>query len=221
MFRVGSTVDWAGNFTELAALAIGLRNGDNYALESALGFQIGRLDKGFSLLLLTEKPKAHKVSLQGMTNQSGGREGLPGLTSAEDEARPMVDAKYKAERHKVWADYPNMSAEVRKAGTEWTDYDAAWNAVEATKIAGPHRAAKLVPVIRHDEKMSPAKQYPVGGGVAQFNLHEKAKWLVAANVHADGDWETLPGWPPLTHALLTDRRTYQVQNRVMQLLAEV
>lgn len=221
MFSVGSTVDWAGNFTELAALAVGLRNGNNDALESALGFHIGRLDKGFALLLLTEKPKVHKVSLQGMTNQSGGREGLPGLTLVEDEARPMVDEKYKAERQKVWADYRNMSPEVQKAGMEWADYDAAWTAVNATKIVGPHRAAKIVPVIRHDENMSPAKQYPAGGGVAQFNLHEKAKWLVAAKVSADGDWETLQGWPPLKHALLTDNRAYAVKDRVMQLLAEV
>jgi hypothetical protein len=219
---VGKTVDRAGNFTELAFLAIGLRAGDTHTLEQALGFHIGRLDEGFSLLLLAEMPKIGTVSIQGMTNQSGGREGLPGRTAAEDAARPEVDKRYRDQRHKIWADYPSISAEVRKVGIAWSDHDAAWTALEATKIIGPHRAAKIVPVTRHDDAMSPDKQYPVGDGVPQFSLHERSKWLVAANIHADGNWNTLPDWPPVTHDFLdkTNPGGYHLKNRMMKLLAD-
>jgi hypothetical protein len=217
---VGETVEWAGNFTELAALATGLRASDPRELERVLGFHIGRLNEGFSLLLLVEMPELHTVSIQGMTNLSGGREGPPGRTAAEDAARPEVDKRYQEERHKVWDDYKtNISADVKKVGKAWSDLNAAWTAVEATNITGRRRAVKIVPVTRHDDSMSPAVQYPVGAGVPQFNMHKKSKWLIAANVHPNGDWNTLPGWPELTGTFLRDTRGYQEKNRMMKLLA--
>lgn len=219
IMQTGDPALWKGNFTDLFFLLPGLLSGDNQALEDNLGFHRGRLDKGFLLLLLTEKPTVHQVTNQGYTNLSGGRVGPPAATSDEDKKRIKFSEDSRARRHaELDKHYSSMPAHLLEDLKDWSDFGVALGAVENVTIKGEMRAAKIVTVEEHDELMSPAKQYPAGKGIPQRDLNFNAKWLVAAEVLPNGDWITLPGWPPMKGEFLRENRSSDARPVMKKLL---
>jgi hypothetical protein len=48
--------------------------------------------------------------------------------------------------------------------------DLQLSALRSVKITGANRIAKVLPETGHDDLMSPAKQYPMGGGGPQWKI---------------------------------------------------
>ena len=172
-FPVGQmTGPLAGNITTLNAIPLANARG----IEANLGYGPGRLSRGYSILLLKQLPQAHQFEFDGTTLRSGGKEGLPAQTSAADAARRRVHDQMKSDYGEET--YAMMqAAALRNAGT-----------------LGPKRLVKIVPEIRHNDALSPAKQYPMGGGFLQWNLKKPGlSFLAAAFVSGDDVAETSEG----------------------------
>lgn len=127
------------------------------ALEEAIGYHRGRLDKGWSLLLLKERIEPNDIVLAGYSHFSGGRIGHP----RHGNARPTVEAQ--------------------AAG--WLDLDRVKRSLaESFVLEGPERIVKLIPAAAHDPAMAEPDQYPVGSGIPQWILAREKTFIVAATV---------------------------------------
>jgi hypothetical protein len=145
------------------------------ALETSLGYGRGRLDAGWSVLVLVEKLAPQDFEFWGATMQSGGRWGLPGATTEADGQRPSVHADIK-----------------QRYGDE---HYAKWRKAEADKmpLTGGNRLVKVVPVTGHVEGASPKEWYPMGGGGLQWRVTSAKMFVVAMFVNAD-QIAAIPGW---------------------------
>lgn len=152
------------------------------AIERNLGYGPGRLDAGYWVLLLIEKLDEEDFEFSGTTMRSGGRYGLPAATEALDKTRPRVHDRILAERGQ--AGYRMLQKQVLR------------NAA----ITGPNRIAKVLPDTRHNRSLTPAEQYPMGGGGLQWTLVREKPFFVAMHVAADGTAKT----PDLTVSLSPD-----------------
>jgi len=161
-----------GNISQLKAVILA----DYRATEANVGFHAGRLSNGFKLLLLKSPPRPQDFEFQGTTLRSGGRYGLPAATDAEDAKRAAV--------------HDGILKERGAAG-----YEALQKHVLGTSsFTGPDRLVKILPDTRHDSAMSPADQYPAGGGFLQWDLKKPGlPFLYAALFHGDGSVETVQG----------------------------
>jgi hypothetical protein len=138
------------------------------ALESSLGYGANRLAGGWTVLLLKQALQPEDFRFSGITLRSGGREGLPADTLAEDKARRHVTETILAERGKIG--YADLQ---RKALSTITG-------------TGPDRIVKVIPAILHSETIKPSEQYPMGGGGLQWTLIRRCKFLVAMTVDGNG-----------------------------------
>lgn len=165
--QVGKTEKFAGNVTTLEWIRIG----SEAATEANLGYQAGRLSRGYHLLLLKQRLTPKDFQFDGTTMRSGGKLGLPGGKAADD-VRPLVHDQILAERG--------------RAGYEAYQQTT----LGAVAISGAKRIAKVLPVTRHDNDLDPGVQYPMGGGGLQWKLITECAFLVALHVAADGTART-------------------------------
>ena len=126
-------------------------------LEARIGYHRGRLDGGFSLLLLKEKVKPEEIVLAGYSHFSGGRIGHP----REGASRPTVEAD---------AGHLLDMARVKRL------------LAEHFALEGPERIVKIIPATGHDPAMREPDQYPVGSGIPQWILIAEKTFIVAATV---------------------------------------
>lgn len=161
MPTLGALEGYSGNVTTL--IWIGPRSAAD--IEERLGYGAGRLAKGYWIILLKQRLTSGDFEFDGTTLNSGGRLGLPGATRAADDARRRIHA--------------NMLTEYGAAG--YTKLQE--NALRSVEYSGTNRIAKVLPVTRHDATMSPALQYPMGGGGLQWWLKNKVDFLVACFVN--------------------------------------
>lgn len=166
MLKVGELRPFTGNVTTLNW--IGPR--PPAAVEANLGYGPGRLANGYWVILLKHVLKPADFELEGTTLRSGGKYGLPGQTAAADSARMRVHDDIL--RRRGQAGYMEMQEHV----------------LRTTRITGPARIAKVIPVSPHDSAMAPADQYPMGGGGLQWTIKKDRPclFLVAMQVDRDG-----------------------------------
>lgn len=127
------------------------------ALEDAIGYHRGRLDQGWSLLLLKEPVSPGDIALAGYSHFSGGRIGHP----RHGSTRPTVEAE----------------------AARWLDLDRVKTSLaESFVLEGPERIVKLIPASAHDPGMAEPEQYPVGRGIPQWILTREKTFIVAATV---------------------------------------
>ncbi|MQX36603.1 hypothetical protein [Roseospira navarrensis] len=162
--KVGNIVEFGGNVTTL----LSIKPGAERDMEKALGYAEGRLSKGYFVLLLRQLPAHDDFKLAGYSYFSGGRIGKPRMVAEKDTLREHLQEKV-----------------LREHGLDGVLHRKRI-AREGMSVTGRHRIAKVLPVIRHDSSKPPAQQYPVGGGVPQFELTRPRKFLVALEVTADG-----------------------------------
>lgn len=160
----GSERELKGDITSLKFLSVL----EPREMERALGYSLGRLDQGYAIALLRDPVTTDQFRLGGMSYFSGGREGLPAKTAAEDKRRPLVDDRVKRE-------YDDGGLRLRKLA-----------AAAINQLNGPDRTAKVLPSIRHDAGLPPSVQYPRGTGVPQWTLLQPKRFLIALEVSADG-----------------------------------
>lgn len=166
---VGEKVTLTGDVTKLGANGAKAPQG----VEDMLGFGRGRLSRGYYICLLAEALTPGDFEMSGTTLRSGGKLGLPRATAEEDDRRSRVSSQIRYEYGDDGYDGLKM---------------AALNRVTAT---GADRLVKFVPVTRHAPGLSPADQYPMGGGSLQWTLLPPGKlFYVAAFVDALGMAET-------------------------------
>jgi len=127
------------------------------ALEARIGYHRGRLDGGWSLLLLKETVAAEEIVLAGYSHFSGGRIGHP----REGAARPTVEADA--------ARFLDMARVKRSLA-------------ESFVLEGHERIVKIIPAAGHDTAMREPDQYPVGTGIPQWILAAEKTFIVAATV---------------------------------------
>lgn len=144
---------------------VGARSGA--ALEASLGFGRGRLAEGWWILVLKQKLTPEDFIFSGLTIRSGGREGLPAPTRAEDEARLHV--------HRALLNTygPDEVGRMQRKALARIQYE------------GPERLVKVVPVTPHSDALAPNLQYPMGGGGLQWTLRRPCEFLVAVQVDRD------------------------------------
>ncbi|MBN9673465.1 hypothetical protein [Roseibium aggregatum] len=172
------TQPFGGNISQLRAIILA----DYRATEANLGFHAGRLSNGFKLLLLKSPPRPDDFEFQGTTLRSGGRFGLPAATYAEDAKREAVHDSIMSERGA--AGYRALQEHV----------------LGVSSFTGPDRFVKVMPDTRHDGAMSPADQYPMGGGFLQWDLKKPGlPFLYAANFRPDG-------------TVITEKETFQLNS---------
>jgi hypothetical protein len=166
MLSVGELRPFSGNVTTLNW--IGVRPAAD--IERNLGYGPGRLGAGFWVLLLKQQLKPTDFDFDGTTLRSGGRLGLPGATGASDAARMRVHDQIMRERGA--AGYAELQQRV----------------LRGIRLRGPDRIAKVIPVTPHDSAMSPADQYPMGGGGLQWTIKRDHPciFLVAMQVDRSG-----------------------------------
>lgn len=155
----------SGNVTTLQWIKPGFETDT----EAALGFQRGRLAKGYWILLLKQLPRPDQFTFEGTTLNSGGRLGLPAETTASDRMRPKVHDQILDQRgHAGYSDLQTFALR-----------DAA--------LRGERRLAKVIPGTGHDATLAPSVQYPSGGGGLQWSISPPGlPFLAAAEVHPDG-----------------------------------
>ncbi len=195
MPEVGAIEVYGGNVTTLGW--IGPRSAAD--IEERLGYRAGRLSRGYWILALKQRLQPDDFEFDGNTLNSGGRLGLPAADAIADAARRRVHAK-------VMDEYG--AAGYRKL----QQY-----ALSTVEYYGTNRIAKLLPVTRHDEDMSPALQYPIGGGGLQWKLKHKVGFLVACFVDDRGTART----PAFSVDLMEPHgsRRYDNRARLMNYLA--
>ena len=126
-------------------------------LEDRLGYNRGRLDAGWMLLLLKEPVRPNEFELGGMSYFSGGRIGHPDL----GDARPTVEDDYA----RTIGDPGRIKAQ---------------QAQEVFVTSGVNRIAKVIPIAGRDGRMSDADAFPVGHGIPQWRLTADKLFIVAA-----------------------------------------
>ena len=137
---LGARVHLAGDVTTLQA--IGARSAQT--LEKSLGFGHGRLAQGWSVLVLKQQLQPADFEFGGLTLRSGGRLGLPAQNPLSDVARPRVhDAILHERGRKGYTDLQKLT-------------------LRNIPEKGSQRLAKVIPTIRHSDKLPPHKQYPMG-----------------------------------------------------------
>jgi hypothetical protein len=162
---LGHPVILSGNVTTLQWI----KPGAEAETEAALGFQRGRLGKGYWVLLLRQLPRPDQFTFDGTTLNSGGRLGLPAATLAADRLRPKMHDQILVQRGV--AGYADLQA----------------HALRDAKVLGEHRIAKVRPATLHNDAMAPAVQYPAGGGGLQWSISPPGlPFLAAAEVRPDG-----------------------------------
>jgi len=132
-------------------------NGPARELEARIGDHRGRLDRGWSLLLLKEKVAPGEIALAGYSHLTGGRIGPP----EQGLARQTVEADA--------AGFLDMGGVKRSLA-------------ESFVFAGPQRIVKIIPATGHDPAMREPDQYPVGSGIPQWILLTEKTFIVAATV---------------------------------------
>jgi hypothetical protein len=162
---VGQTAILPGNISQLRAFgAMPPRR-----VEENLGYNSGRLARGYWICLLIGNLAATDFELDGTTLRSGGKIGAPGETQREDNARTRVHDQI------IQQNSSSGYAELQKAG------------LASVPARGDGRLAKVVPVIPHMRHASPAQQYPMGGGFLQWRIKAPGKsFFVAAFIDAQG-----------------------------------
>ena len=169
-WSVGNVVTVGGNVTQLHWIWPGAER----ETEAAIGYAPGRLAQGYFILVLVEPLSPTDFEFDGTTLRSGGREGLPAATAAEDAARrrvhDLVTAEYGA------AQYREMRRRV----------------LDRIETTGRSRIAKIAPAIRHDDSLAPKDQYPPGGGGLQWKITRARRFLIAAQIQPGGRAK-LPG----------------------------
>ncbi|MBB4285002.1 hypothetical protein [Roseospira goensis] len=162
--RVGAVVGMRGNITTL----VGIRPGFERDMEKDLGFHEGRLSQGYFILLLRQFLGLDDFKLAGYTYFSGGRLGPPADSADADRLREHLYDKV-------------LQAHGLDGVRAFKDL-----ALKGMAVTGRKRIAKIVPVTRHDDGLTPAEQYPPGRGVPQFELVRERKFLVAVEVTPAG-----------------------------------
>ncbi len=187
--RVGALDRFSGNVTTMQWIVPGNRG----MTERNLGYHMGRLDRGFSILVLKQMPEPEDFEFAGTTLRSGGREGLPAESKAADELRARV--------------HDNILRDLRRDGQVGEDdalkaYREKQRKVLASiSLSGPQRVAKVIPAIRHNDELRPSQQYPMGAGGLQWVVLGRDSrparrgllFLVAAFVHPSGEVDTEGG----------------------------
>jgi hypothetical protein len=148
---VGTEGTFSGNFT----LAKYLRGQSSGELERRIGYQPGRLSKGYWLLFALERPAPDHFEFGGYTYFSGARIGHPAL----GHSRPAVEQSLGAS---LGGD-ANLSAAKKRH-------------VESLQLFGPDRLAKIVP-------LAAGQEYPVGSGIYQCNITIPLRCKVVAFIN--------------------------------------
>lgn len=221
VYNVGDVPQLGGFFTAWSGVHIPILGGSNDDLEDYLGFERGRLGRGFTVLFLQEMPEVGSVALAGTTLQSGGRVGLPSATEAADRKRIRVFDELRDRKHAEWDARSHLGPNIVEKGKAWSDFDALCNALEKIELKGVHRATKIVPATGHDPSKSPEEQYPPGKGVNQLVLTKPVSWKAAINIHGNGDWELPTGWPPVDREFLMHEPTGHTKSRIGTALEEM
>lgn len=160
-----------GNITTLNAIPFG----NPRAVEQNLGFEKGRLNAGYSILLFKTLPTPEQFIFEGTTLRSGGKLGVPAATTEEDAARQSVHQSILDERGvRIYQQMQTQS-------------------LKTTAVSGPKRMVRVVAVTEHDPAKSPEDQYPMGGGQLQWRLTKasdgttpRMQALFAAHIDASG-----------------------------------
>lgn len=128
-------------------------------LEDRLGYNRGRLSRGWALLLLKEPIAGGEFQFAGYTHLSGGRVGHPSL----GDTRPTVHDDLQ----RLLGDPSGYADQFAR---------------ENFPLSGPERIVKIIPATAPDSGLSDADRYPVGRGIPQWILTVKKKFLVAVVV---------------------------------------
>jgi hypothetical protein len=160
LFKVGAIHACRGNVTTLGW--IGPRSAS--LIDEGVGYGAGRLSHGYSILVLKQRLTPDDFEFEGNTLRSGGRLGLPAATWGADAARPRVHDDMLREYGR--ADYRRLQE----------------GALRSVAYTGTNRIAKVLPTVGHDETLSPAVQYPMGGGGLQWRLVRDVEFFVACYI---------------------------------------
>ncbi len=167
MLVIGSSIKKQGCLTRL----IDVVNREANLLEDLIGFNRGRLGRGFDVLVLKERLVAGDFTFFGYTYMSGGRTGLPSDHDVLENARPAVHA--------------NLINSLGEASVQKLQRSFA----ASMALTGHERYVKIVPFIDHDANVGAAHQYPASKlGIRQLNLTKMKSFFVAAKV-SGAIWE--------------------------------
>jgi hypothetical protein len=147
----GQTVAMAGFFTK----ARFLRGQPALELERRLGYAPGRLANGWWLLFLEQMPTPNDFEFMGYSHMSGG--------VAQGHLRPGPTAEQQLKSGKF--DVFGMKRRT---------------ILQAFRLSGPDRLAKVVPVA----DQSGLTPYPPGSGLPQWKLIQPLTFKVVAEVRA-------------------------------------
>lgn len=192
MLVLGQRTEKSGNVTTLNW--VGARPARD--VERNLGFGFGRLRNGYWIIVLKQSLGESDFEFDGTTLRSGGREGLPARSAAFDASRFRIHDRMMSEYGEI--QYRAMQR----------------NALSTFQITGSRRIVKVLADTPHDELMSPAVQYPAGGGGLQWRLVRDKSFLVALHVDANGVATT-----PDFSASIADGAPYEGRHKIHQWLA--
>ena len=142
-------------------------------LDSLLGYKAGTLAAGYHLLVLAQPVRPNHVKFAAYTYASDGRWGKPTNDPGTDRLRPSV--------HDGMEGLYDISR-LQKAFAE-----------DPRNLSGPGRIVKIVPVAP-PKGDNPADDYPVGLGIAQWQLTDPHTFLVALYVDPMGVAKAAEGW---------------------------
>lgn len=145
-------------------------------IETALGYEVGRLAEGYAIGLLAEPIRPNHVEFAGLTTRSGGRDGLPLPDPVQDAQRTRVFDRMVAEYGRT-----SVAEMLRKL------------ADDPRNVVGEERIVKVFPVTRHLGE-NPAEEYPAGGGAPQYVLTEAHRFWIAITVSREAIATTAAGW---------------------------
>jgi hypothetical protein len=166
--QLGETIPLGGDVTTLQWIKPG------YEAETclSLGYRIDRLSSGYQIGFLRQMPRPDDFIFAGTSLRSGGRLGLPKRDQDNDKQRRHVHDEMVKERG------AEAVRQMQRA------------ALSMISLHGAQRLVKILPVILHDPFMSPAEQYPMGGGGLQWTLVRPLDFLIAVQVFPDGTVRT-------------------------------